>query len=279
MTSGGCRTGTDRNVVARNKPVDSSGPRHIRAELFAPNTGVPLNAGTPLLGNGPTRTPIADDVLPCADCRGELPHPPSLVDCFCECVHSRSITLCDPHVNTNRVRRASRSVKNGAMAFSDNLKRLRIAARLTQEELALACGWSGQSRIANYESSSVSGREPKVSEVPLIARALGVPVAELFGEAPSASQSVGLDAVKLAESIAALRQVAKKRGWSYDPETHPEETLFAYQLRMAMPAEPTTAQVIDFGQAVADRLLKSAEAEPDGQGNGGKASGANRKRA
>lgn len=165
------------------------------------------------------------------------------------------------------------------MAFSDNLKRLRVSSGMTQEQLALACGWSGQSRIANYESSSASAREPKVSEVPVIAKALGVSISELFGEPGSASQSVGLDPVKLAESIAALRQVARNQGWSYDPETHPDETLFAYSLRCAMPAKPTTAQVIDFGAKVAERLLRSQEGGGDGPGNGGKAGRVNRKRA
>ncbi|WP_172448120.1 helix-turn-helix transcriptional regulator [Stenotrophomonas sp. VV52] len=75
------------------------------------------------------------------------------------------------------------------MAFSDNLRAARLARGMTQEALALACGWSGQSRIANYESSAPSAREPKVSEVPLLAKALGVSVASLFGEAPASHSS------------------------------------------------------------------------------------------
>jgi transcriptional regulator with XRE-family HTH domain len=68
------------------------------------------------------------------------------------------------------------------MSFSDNLRAARLRAGLTQEALALECGWCGQSRIANYESSAPTAREPKVSEVPALARALGVSVASLFGE-------------------------------------------------------------------------------------------------
>jgi len=59
----------------------------------------------------------------------------------------------------------------------------------------MACGWSGQSRVANYESSSSNAREPKVSEVPLLAAALGTSIAELFDEQPSQPQR--LDTEKL----------------------------------------------------------------------------------
>ncbi|WP_045769525.1 helix-turn-helix domain-containing protein [Xanthomonas albilineans] len=68
------------------------------------------------------------------------------------------------------------------MSFSNTLKRLRLARGLTQEKLALACGWNGQSRIANYESNSPKAREPKLSELPVIARALGVSLEELLGD-------------------------------------------------------------------------------------------------
>lgn len=68
------------------------------------------------------------------------------------------------------------------MSFAANLKRLREEAGLTQEQLALRCGWSGQSRIANYESASPNARQPRADEVLLIAIALGRSVGELFGE-------------------------------------------------------------------------------------------------
>ncbi|WP_049887155.1 helix-turn-helix domain-containing protein [Xanthomonas albilineans] len=66
------------------------------------------------------------------------------------------------------------------MAFSHNLKRLRQARGMTQEELALACGWGGQSRVANYESNSPKAREPKLSELSAIAEALCVSITELL---------------------------------------------------------------------------------------------------
>lgn len=60
---------------------------------------------------------------------------------------------------------------------------LRQRAGLTQEQLALACGWQGQSRIANYEADKIkkSAREPALDELPLLAKALSVSVAELLG--------------------------------------------------------------------------------------------------
>lgn len=187
------------------------------------------------------------------------------------------ITLCDVSVNrkiTERVRPTSQGVKNDPMpAFAENLRALRVARNLTQEQLALACGWSGQSRIANYESTAPGAREPKVSEVALLARALGVSIAELFGEGPplQGSQSGRLDPTKLAESIAALRQVARNNGWAYDPETHPAETLYAYELSCALPDAPSKADVIDFGAKVAERLRQRVE--QDGRQGTGQSAG------
>ncbi len=91
-------------------------------------------------------------------------------------------------------------------------------------------------------------------------------------------QAVRFEADKLAESIAALRQVAKNQGWEYDPETHPQETIYAYELRCAMPANPSTAQVIDFGAKVAQRLQQQQARGSDGQGDGRQVGAAHRKR-
>ncbi len=86
------------------------------------------------------------------------------------------------------------------------------------------------------------------------------------------SQPLGLDSVKLATSIAALRQVAKSQGVPYDPETHPAETIAAYQLAEALLASPSQADVIDFGARVADILRRRAEGKKDGgQGADGQA--------
>ncbi len=95
----------------------------------------------------------------------------------------------------------------------------------------------------------------------------------------SSYHAVRFDPDKLAESIAALRQVAKNQGWDYDPETHPQETIYAYELRCAMPANPTTAQVIDFGAKVAQRLQQQQARGSDGPGDGKQVGQANRKRS
>lgn len=211
-----------------------------------------------------------------------FPTPPAVSIAAVSASMADIITIRDSRVNTFRVRRTSHGVKNGQMAFSDRLKALRIASGMTQEALALACGWSGQSRIANYESSAPKSREPKVAEIPVIAKALGVSISELFedAEAPSrlASHAGRIDPDMLAESIAALRQVAKNQGYEYDPETHPDVTVNVYELRRAMPPKPTTADVIDFGAKVAERLQRLAEVGI-GQSDGGQAGGADRGRA
>jgi transcriptional regulator with XRE-family HTH domain len=60
---------------------------------------------------------------------------------------------------------------------------------MSQEQLAHACGYSGQSRIGNYESPSPKARQPRPDELPNIARALGVSVADLLSDAPSNAES------------------------------------------------------------------------------------------
>jgi transcriptional regulator with XRE-family HTH domain len=88
------------------------------------------------------------------------------------------ITMRDAVVNTNRVRPISRLVNNRGMGFKENLRRYRVAAELTQEQLALACGFSGQSRIANYEKGA---RDPDFDDLEKLARALSVDKSDLLG--------------------------------------------------------------------------------------------------
>jgi phage repressor protein C with HTH and peptisase S24 domain len=90
-----------------------------------------------------------------------------------------SITLRDAPVNTRCVRHLSRGVNNGDMDFASNLKRLRKHAGMTQEALALACSWPGQSRISNYESGT---RAPTLADADLLAKALNVTRPELLGD-------------------------------------------------------------------------------------------------
>jgi len=140
------------------------------------------------------------------------------------------------------------------MAFSDNLKRLRLARGLTQEQLALACGWSGQSRIANYESSAASAREPKVSEVPLIATALGVPVAELFGESISTSQDQRLDFVRISAAVTVLRTYLELMGKPVAMLEDPVLLEIAHEVVREFGGDAPADNVLDLTKVLADRM-------------------------
>lgn len=137
------------------------------------------------------------------------------------------------------------------MNFAANLKAARIRAGLTQEQLALACGWSGQSRIANYESSADSSREPKVSEVPLLAKALGVSVAELFGDT---SQSQRLDFDKIAGAVAVLSSYLEVAGhpahWISDAALL--ETAYMVAEEFGAPVAPDN--ILDITKALSKRI-------------------------
>jgi transcriptional regulator with XRE-family HTH domain len=120
-----------------------------------------------------------------------------------------------PTVNTVRASRTPRPVNNGWMAFHDNLKRLRIRAQLSQEQVALAFGKAGQSTIGNYEAGK---REPKASEIPALARAVNASVGELLG-VEEASQPMGPDPDKLADLIEALEAAAIQARREIPPRT------------------------------------------------------------
>src|SRR5687767_14250880 len=77
-----------------------------------------------------------------------------------------------------------RTVNNGAMSLSAQIRRWREYRELTQEQLAHACGWQGQSRIGNYETEGPNGRLPRAPEIPVLADALGVTIDELYFGTP-----------------------------------------------------------------------------------------------
>lgn len=146
------------------------------------------------------------------------------------------------------------------MTLADRIRTARLAAGFpSQLKLAQACGWDTASRIGNYEQGT---REPSLEDLRSIATAVapsGYSYAWLVVgpeelAASGLSQSARLDPVKLSESIEALRRVAKNLGVPYDPVTNAVETAYAYELRCALGAVPSTAEVIDFGAKVADRL-------------------------
>lgn len=57
------------------------------------------------------------------------------------------------------------------------IKRLRTAAKMSQAQLADACGWKSQSRVGNYEADS---REPSFADIEAIAKALRIDKSELL---------------------------------------------------------------------------------------------------
>ena len=72
---------------------------------------------------------------------------------------------------------------------------------MTQEQLALAAGFNGQSRIGNYERG---GREPSLADASAIAKALGVTTAEILDiDFPSQPARLSGDIIRTAYREAA----------------------------------------------------------------------------
>lgn len=134
------------------------------------------------------------------------------------------------------------------MTFADHLKRLRVQAGLTQEQLAHACGYPTQSRIGNYESNLPNAREPKASEIAHIAKTLGVPVGALFGE----SQSVRLDPATVAMAHRAVRDLLTDKDTTrvYNIEEEPALFVHMYALTAATAKTPQGATKDGRGDAV-----------------------------
>lgn len=61
--------------------------------------------------------------------------------------------------------------------LGQRIKRLRMAAGLSQAALAAQCGWRSQSRVGNYELGT---REPTLADLERIAKAVGVDPSELI---------------------------------------------------------------------------------------------------
>lgn len=95
------------------------------------------------------------------------------------------------------------------MEFPSNLKALRQAAKLSQEQLALQCGFGTQSRISNYESGA---REPDMADLIALARTLRTTTDELLGVTPlvvaedQGAYTTTADLEEVRTDILALRQ-------------------------------------------------------------------------
>lgn len=77
-------------------------------------------------------------------------------------------------------------MKTIAEQIGERLKTLRAEKGLSQGQLAKRCGWSGASRIANYEYGT---RNVGVDDAMILAKALSTtPMMILFGEQGDSSQ-------------------------------------------------------------------------------------------
>lgn len=100
-------------------------------------------------------------------------------NCDFDSVHGPIITQRVFDVNAPSTPRAGENHGAGQtywMDFGKRLSTVRKRRDMTQEQLALACGWPGQSRIGNYERS---GRTPALADIEVLSRALNVPPAVL----------------------------------------------------------------------------------------------------
>lgn len=82
------------------------------------------------------------------------------------------------------------------------------------------------------------------------------------------SQPARLDPDMVAETIRALRLYYRRRGQEYDPERQPGDFVWAYGLRLSLGEDPSSADLIDFGAKLAERVAKKAEAARGNQREG-----------
>lgn len=90
----------------------------------------------------------------------------------------------------------------------------RKRAGLSQQDLAILCGWSSQTRISNYENET---RSPSIEDVTVIAMVLGIdPKVLVFGADSSADIQVG--------------EASSQSNLVKEPETLPERIVYYRKL-------------------------------------------------
>lgn len=125
---------------------------------------------------------------PMAD--ANLPTPPARLIARSSGFMAPSLTYREAEVNTFREGKDSPRVDNGGMDFAANLRAARTLRGMTQEALAIACGWENATRVTNYESRSGNPRnrrKPDPDDIALMASALGIGVEVLFRATPPES--------------------------------------------------------------------------------------------
>lgn len=108
--------------------------------------------------------------------------------------------------------------------IGQNIKNLRMQQGLSQKALAKLCGWDSNSRIANYEGTGKTTREPTLSDIKRLANILNVsPAALAFDDFPVPGDVPvpvikGLPILKskqIADWPANKEEVARQKGISF----------------------------------------------------------------
>lgn len=170
------------------------------------------------------------------------------------------------------------------MDFPQRLRELRVARGMTQEQLALACGWQGQSRIANYESRSGSARQPRLDELSLLAGALGVGMGELLEESPKslpvqASQNLRPDPAMLARTHEMLTTAFAGHGLVFELSEDWDLFADAYEYLVEDDRPADQRNLVDFGRWLANRRRNKGETGEQGEATAQQAGGAVSRRA
>ncbi len=117
------------------------------------------------------------------------------------CIDTNTIRLLKQHQRVWSIRPESSTLRQ--MSFGAELRRRRKALRLTLEQVAERAGLS-----PNYVGSIENGRrDPSLSTVLALAKALRVPVGELFG-ATHDGGGAALEAARLVDALAPDSQEA-----------------------------------------------------------------------
>lgn len=150
----------------------------------------------------------------------------------------------------------------------------------TQADLAKACGVKGASVSGWFGKGSRPAKMLTGENVVMAARFLGVTAEWIItgrgapeAVLPSQSQLVQLDPDKVAETHAALSRSFHEVGIKYDIESDAARFVRAYQLRDAMPANPSRDEWVQYGQKLQE-IIAPQGAQPNGRNDGGAAHGA-----
>jgi hypothetical protein len=159
----------------------------------------------------------------------------------------------------------------------------KTGVRLNQGELSSLLKADGKS----FGEKKAENLESLIDDMPVgYLRNPTTPIHVDLNQLPSpaapqqSSQAVALDPDMVAETHQALRLYYRRRGKEYDIERQPDEFIWAYGLRLSLGDTPSSADLIDFGAKLAERIRKRAEAgRGDQQDERGKATGGNRRGA